>query len=139
MNEESILKLNKWFAGKYHIEWALMDRINNDLSNFIESMPEDILRDFIDNPEVLKVNTSQDPNSVKVNVRLNPFFLMMLGITSRSILDLEEDLINKYSTETIKSRYPDVRIRERNSCKTCDTKNPQGANYCFKCGTPMES
>jgi hypothetical protein len=21
MNEESILRLNKWFAGKYHIEW----------------------------------------------------------------------------------------------------------------------
>lgn len=59
MNEESILKLNRWFAEKYHIEWALMDRINNDLSNFIDSMPQDILRDFIDNPEVLKVHTSQ--------------------------------------------------------------------------------
>lgn len=139
MNEESILKLNKWFAGKYHIEWALMDRINNDLSNFIESMPEDILRDFIDNPEVLKVHTLQDSNSVKESVWLNPFFLMMLGITSRSILDLEEDLIHKYSTDTIKSRYRDVRVRERKPCKTCDTKNPQGANYCFKCGTPMES
>ena len=22
MNEESILKLNKWFAEKYHIEWV---------------------------------------------------------------------------------------------------------------------
>jgi hypothetical protein len=93
MNEESILKLNKWFAGKYHIEWASMHRTNNDLSKFINSMPQDILRDFIDNPEVLKVHTSQDPDSVKVDVWLNPFFLMMERLDNHRKFFLIADII----------------------------------------------
>ena len=130
MNEESILKLNKWFAEKYHIEWALMDRINNDLSNFIQSMPDDVLQEFVDNPEFLKVKTLQNTDSIKVDVWLNPFFLMTLGITSRSILDLEEDLMHKYAVEKIKSKYADIRIREKRRCRTCDTSNRIGSNYC---------
>lgn len=138
MNEESILKLNKWFAEKYHIEWALMDRINNDLSNFIQSMPDDVLQEFVDNPEFLKVKTLQNNDSIKVDVWLNPFFLMILGITSRSILDLEEDLMHKYAVDKINSKYADLRIREKRRCCTCDTNNRIGSNYCFKCGTPMQ-
>ena len=137
MNEESILKLNKWFAEKYHIEWALMDRINNDLSSFIQSMPDDVLQEFVDNPEFLKVKTLQNTDSIKVDVWLNPFFLMTLGITSRTILDLEEDLMHKYAVEKIKSKYADLHIRENRRCSTCDTSNRIGSNYCSKCGSAM--
>ena len=43
---------------------------------------------------------------------------MTLGITSRSILDLEEDLMHKYAVEKIKSKYADLGIRENRRYRT---------------------
>ena len=63
---------------------------------------------------------------------------MTLGITSRSILDLEEDLMHKYAVENIKSKYADLGIRENRRYSTCDTGNRIGSNYRSKCGSAMQ-
>ena len=40
-------------------------------------MPDDVLQEFFDNPEFLKVKTLQNTDSIKVDVWLNPFFLIL--------------------------------------------------------------
>ncbi len=110
MDNETVQKLEKWFAEKYPLEWSFMKQINDNFSDFIKLLPDDYLMDFINNPHFMKVEIRQEGDSKIIDSTISPFLLMMLEIVLKTNSDISNDSVQRRAEEMVKSKYPVVMV-----------------------------